>query len=102
MTRRPTPFAALEIAALIVCLAAGTLPARAATSTCLAPPSGLVSWWPGDANNDDIAGPNNPNAATGVSLVPAEVLDGFSLGENGYLQVPPSSSLANQNFTWAF
>lgn len=102
MTRRRTPLTTLEIAALILCFAASSPPARAATSTCLAPPSGLVSWWPGDANNDDIAGPNNPNAATGVSLVPAEVLDGFSLGTNGYLQVPPSSSLANQNFTWAF
>jgi hypothetical protein len=60
-----------------------------------------VSWWPGDTNNDDIAGSNNPNAASGVSLVPAEVLDGFSLGKNGYLEVAPSPSLENQNLTWA-
>jgi uncharacterized protein (TIGR03437 family) len=61
----------------------------------------LVSWWPGDTNNNDIAGSNNPQDASGVALVPAEVLDGFSLGTNGYLEVAPSASLANQNFTWA-
>jgi hypothetical protein len=60
-----------------------------------------VSWWPGDTNNNDIAGSNNPQDASGVALVPAEVLDGFSLGTNGYLEVAPSASLANQNFTWA-
>jgi uncharacterized protein (TIGR03437 family) len=91
-------FAAFEIAAF---MAAMSLPGRAASSGCIAPPSGLVSWWPGDTNNNDIAGPNNPNGASGVSLVPAEVLDGFTLGTNGYLQVAPSQSLANQNFTWA-
>jgi uncharacterized protein (TIGR03437 family) len=78
-----------------------SLPRPAATSTCIQPPSGLVSWWPGDTNNDDLAGLNNPNAASGVTHVPGEVLDGFSLGTNGYLQVAPSASLANQNFTWA-
>lgn len=87
---------------LISCLAVIAIPARAASPTCVNPPTGLVSWWPGDTNNDDIAGSNNPNAASGVSLVPAEVLDGFSLGQNGYLEVAPSQSLENQNFTWAF
>jgi uncharacterized protein (TIGR03437 family) len=98
--RRRPHFAALEIAALILYLAAGSLPSRA-VSACLAPPSGLVSWWPGDTNNDDIAGSNNPNASSAITLVPAEVLDGFSFGTNGYLQIPASPSLANQNFTWA-
>jgi len=91
----------LDIAVLILCFAASSLPLSAAASTCIEPPSGLVSWWPGDTNNDDLAGVNNPNGASGVSYVPGEVLDGFSLGTNGYLQVAPSASLANQNFTWA-
>ena len=55
----------------------------------------------GDSNENDIAGSNNPSAATGVSLVPAEVSNGFSFGNGGYIQVPASSSLANPNFTWA-
>lgn len=90
-----------SLTAMFSCLGAMALPARAAAPTCVNPPAGLVSWWPGDTNNDDIAGSNNPDAATGVSLVPGEVLYGFSLGKNGYLQVAPATSLANQNFTWA-
>src|SRR5579862_2795163 len=97
--RRPR-FAALETGALILCFAVSSLPAFAAGS-CISPPSGLVGWWPGDTNNNDIAGNNNPSGSTGVTLVPAEVSNGFSLGKNGYLEVPPVKSLANQNFTWA-
>jgi uncharacterized protein (TIGR03437 family) len=67
----------------------------------IAPPSGLVSWWPGDTNNNDIVGSNNPNNVSGVTLVPAEVSNGFTLGKNGYLEVPASKSLANPNFTWS-
>ncbi|HTQ53333.1 MAG TPA: LamG-like jellyroll fold domain-containing protein [Bryobacteraceae bacterium] len=99
--RRRAAFTALEIAALMLCLAAVSLPARAAAAGCLAPPSGLVSWWPGDTDNNDLAGANNPNAASGVTLVPAEVSNGFHIGTKGYLEVPASKSLANQNFTWA-
>src|ERR1700727_740924 len=93
----------LRIATLMLCIAAAsrTLSAVAASSTCIEPPSGLVSWWPGDTNKDDLAGLNNPNAEAVVTLVPGEVLHGFSLGKNGYLQVHPSASLANQTFTWA-
>jgi uncharacterized protein (TIGR03437 family) len=91
----------LQITALILCFAAGSGPLNAAASACIEPPSGLVSWWPGDTNNNDLAGVNNANAASAVSHVPGEVLDGFSLGTNGYLQVAPSASLANQNFTWS-
>lgn len=90
----------IETAAAMAWLAAASLPARAQTA-CLAPPSGLVSWWPGDANENDIAGTNNPNGVSGVTLVPGEVSNGLSLRTNGYIQVPASSSLANPNFTWA-
>lgn len=89
----------LRIATMIVCFAAGSLPALSAG--CIAAPSGLVSWWPGDTNSNDIAGQNNPNLTVGISYVPGEVLNGFSIGTNGYVQVAPSPSLANQNFTWA-
>jgi len=68
--------------------------------TCVVPPSGLVSWWPGDANENDVFGQNNPSAVNGVALVPAEVQQGFSFGFQGYIQIPQSSSLENQQFTW--
>jgi uncharacterized protein (TIGR03437 family) len=68
---------------------------------CLAPPSGLVGWWPGDNNENDIVGGNNPSAVNAVTLAPGEVLDGFTFGTNGYIQIPQSPSLENQQFTWA-
>jgi hypothetical protein len=86
------------ITVLFLCCTFTTL---AATSACIAVPPGLVGWWPGDTNENDIAGGNNPSAVSAVSLVPGEVLNGFSFGTNGYIQIPPSSALANQNFTWA-
>jgi hypothetical protein len=77
-------------------------PVRAEDSaTCLPPPSGLVSWWPGDHNENDIVDGNNPIAVSEVTLVPAEVLDGFTFGSNGYIEIPAASNLANQKFTWA-
>jgi hypothetical protein len=43
------------------------------TTTCIAPPSGLVSWWPGDVGENDVFGQNNPAAVNAVTLVPAQV-----------------------------
>jgi len=83
----------------LTCLSAN-LPALAATG-CLAPPAGLVGWWPGDTNENDIAGSNNPSSVTGVTNAPGEVLNGFTFGTKGYIQIPSSPSLANQQFTWA-
>jgi len=33
-----------------------TAPAAAAQEPCIPPPSGMVAWWPGDANTDEIVG----------------------------------------------
>jgi hypothetical protein len=84
--------------AILVVLALCCGPAYA--RSCTPVPSGIVSWWPGDVNENDIIGSNNPSAVQEVSLVTAEVLDGFTFGSNGYIAVPASSSLANQQFTW--
>jgi uncharacterized protein (TIGR03437 family) len=87
----------LPLALAIAVIFSGTI---APAATCISAPSGLVGWWPGDTNNNDITGGNNPSAATGVSLVPGEVLDGFSFATKGYILIPSSASLANQQFTW--
>jgi hypothetical protein len=87
-----------------VCVVAFLLaifPLVAQGSTCSEPPSGLVSWWPGDANENDIVDLNNPIGMNEVSLVPGEVLTGFVFGSTGYIEFAPASSLANQKFTWA-
>src|SRR5579872_4389380 len=73
------------IAALIFCFSVGSLPVRAA-GTCIAPPSGLVSWWSFDSDESDLMGQNNAAQVSGVSLVPAEVSNGFSLAKGtGYI-----------------
>ncbi|HLH08284.1 MAG TPA: PKD domain-containing protein, partial [Terriglobales bacterium] len=73
----------------------------AAAATCVAPLPGLVSWWTGDGTPNDLLNANNPTVVNAVSYVPGLVGQGFSFGTNGRLEVPPSSSLANQQFTWA-
>ena len=36
-------------------------------TSCLVPPSGLVGWWPGDSNANDIVGTNNATTETAVT-----------------------------------
>ena len=71
-----------------------------AAGTCLVSPPGLVSWWPGDGNENDILGGNNPSTVNAVSVVQGEVLQGFSFGTKGYIEIPSATILANQQFTW--
>jgi hypothetical protein len=71
----------------------------ATPAPCLAPPAGLVSWWAGDGNTSDLLGANNPSASSGVSFVLGEVGSGFTFVPNGYIDIPPSATLANQQFT---
>jgi hypothetical protein len=75
--------------------------AEAATPTCAVPSSTLVSWWTGDTDETDLYGVNNPSAVNAITLAPAEVLDGFNFGNLGYIDIQPSSTLANEKFTWA-
>src|ERR1019366_3682813 len=63
-------------------------------SSCMAHPSGLVLWWPGDGNANDIVGTNNGALNSGVGFASgmvgqAVLLDGIS----GYVHVPAANSL---------
>jgi Concanavalin A-like lectin/glucanases superfamily len=47
----------------------------------------LVSWWPGDGNANDIAGPNNGQLFGGATYVPGFVGQGFKFdGIDGYFE----------------
>jgi hypothetical protein len=89
--------AANEIAALYAAGGAG----KCQAAVCTPPPSGLVSWWPGDGNASDIIGTNNGTlSATGASYVPGHVGQAFRFdGTNGYVSVPDSDSLKPANIT---
>ncbi|MBI4463410.1 MAG: LamG domain-containing protein, partial [Acidobacteria bacterium] len=64
----------------------------AMAQTCVAPPSGLVSWWPGEGNANDIQGTNN-GTITGTTFATGKVGQAFSFDGNDYVQVLDSASL---------
>jgi hypothetical protein len=57
-------------------------------NACYAPPSSLVSWWPGNDNPNDLVGGNNGTLENGVTYGLGEVNDAFNLsGSNQYVLV---------------
>jgi hypothetical protein len=61
---------------------------------CVPAPSGLVSWWPGEGNADDVIGTNNGTLVGRVSYAAGEVGQAFSFyGTSGYVSIPDSPSL---------
>ncbi len=61
---------------------------------CIDPPTGMVSWWPGDGDAVDIQGGNNGTLVNDAAFVDGKVEQAFSLdGFNDYVQVPASVSL---------
>src|SRR5580765_6761433 len=75
------------------------LPVRLMAS-CINPPSGLVSWWPGEGNGNDIVGSNSGTASVGFS--PGEVGQAFNFAGTGAVVVAASASLdvgAGNGFT---
>ncbi len=64
------------------------------TGMCVAPPSGLVSWWPGDGNANDIQDGNNGTLMNGATFAPGKVGQAFSFdGVNAFVDIPDSANL---------
>ena len=64
--------------------------------SCTPPPSGMVTWWPGEGNANDIQGPTFENGTllNGAAFTPGIVGQGFSLdGQNDYISVSDGPSL---------
>lgn len=59
--------------------------------TCVQPPSGMVSWWPGDGNATDIQGANNGTLQGGATFGVGEVQQAFSFPSAGSVNIPYSS-----------
>lgn len=82
--------------ALFVALTA--LPAYA--QTCLPPPAGLVSWWPGDGDANDIIGGNNGTLVGGVTygtVLQGNVSQAFSFSGSGLVSL--ASAPTSNDFT---
>jgi RHS repeat-associated protein len=61
---------------------------------CTQPPSGLVSWWPGDDNASDIAGTNNGILEGPMRFTNGEVGYAFVFNNtNAFIKIPASASL---------
>jgi hypothetical protein len=67
---------------------------------CTPPPSGLVGWWPGETNANDIIGGDNGTLEGGATFALGKVGEGFRLdGTNAYVQIPDSAALKPTNVT---
>jgi len=61
---------------------------------CAPPPAGIVGWWPGEGNANDIVGANNGILAPDVAFGPGMVGQGFYLGDaNAYVTFPANPAL---------
>ena len=89
----------------ILLTAGNFLETRATAQTCVQPPAGMVSWWPGDGNANDIVDGNNGALVAGATFAPGFVASGtgeaFSLpaATNAHVSL---GNPANLRFTGDF
>ena len=62
-------------------------------ATCTPPPPGMVAWWPGEGNSNDIRGENNGVFVGTQSYPTGEVEHAFSF-DGSYVEIPDSPSLS--------
>jgi Concanavalin A-like lectin/glucanases superfamily/Immunoglobulin domain len=69
-------------------------PFLAWSADCDSPPAGLVSWWKGEGNANDMAGRNNGTLLDGATYAPGIVGQAFSFdGMGGCVQMADNPSL---------
>jgi hypothetical protein len=66
---------------------------------CVTPPSGMVSWWPGDDNANDIQDGNNGTIQGDITFAPGIVGEAFSSSGNGSVSIGNPANLQLQDFT---
>ena len=90
-TKRTVKLHSLKTAMLaigIVCVV------RLANAQCVPPPAGIIAWWPGEGNANDIVGTNNGTTVNGAGYTPGVVGSAFSFnGVNQWVEIPDSPEL---------
>ena len=82
MTSQPTP------------TSTPTQDLTAAADLCVAPPDGLVGWWPGNGNAQDLITRNDGLLKGGASFEPGKVRQAFSFdGIDSSVDIPQTASL---------
>jgi hypothetical protein len=83
------PMRKVVFAGGFVVLVVLTLASHAVAQTCIQPPVGLVGWWPGDGNANDIQGDNDGTLQNGAAFAAGEVGQAFSFnGNSQYVNIP--------------
>src|SRR5713101_2958472 len=87
---------------LLFALVGFTFVPAARAQVCVPPPPGMVSWWPGDGNANDIQDGNHGTLRNGATFAPGKVAQAFSLdGVAAFVDVPNSPNLnITSSFTW--
>jgi hypothetical protein len=71
-----------------------------APSTCVAPSTGMISWWRAEGDAADAVGGNNGSLFPGTGFASGNVGDAFNFdGENSAVVVPAAANLAVQSLT---
>ncbi|MDB6019200.1 MAG: hypothetical protein JWR19_3689 [Pedosphaera sp.] len=74
-----------------------------ANTSCSPGPLGLVDWWPGDGNANDIQGTNNGTLHNGTTFTTGEVAQAFNFdGVTNTVSVGPIYASLVNNFTMEF
>lgn len=76
----------------------GNKPSGIGPVTCTPPPPGMVGWWPGEGNADDIRGENNSDL-NGNGFTPGKVGYAFSSPNSSGITIPDAPNLNQQTLT---
>ncbi len=83
--------ALLRVGSLLLVFA---LVGQAVAQTCTQPPFGMVGWWPGDGNSNDIQGTNHGTLVNGATFAAGMVGQAFSFdGENDFVDIPKDPAI---------
>lgn len=81
-------------------LTATPAPTPQQASNCIQPLDGLVSWWPGDGNADDIVGVNPGTLQGKTTFIPGKVGQAFSFAAPGdMVQIADNPNLNLESLT---
>jgi concanavalin A-like lectin/glucanase superfamily protein len=88
---RKQQYPAIVLALLALICSTST---SAHAQTCVPPPAGLVGWWPGNGDAEDVVSANNGQRFGDATFAPGIVAQGFKLdGLGDYVEIPDSPAL---------
>src|SRR2546422_5675521 len=79
----------------------GAFPSVALSQNCLPPPPGMLGWWPGDGNPNDLVAGRNGTLQGGATYAAGKVGQAFSFNGASWVEVPddPTWTLDTNDFT---